>query len=192
MRADPIAQFRRWYAAAARAGAPLHDAMALATADRRGAPSVRYVLLKGADERGFVFFTDTRSRKGRELAARRRAALAFYWDKISKQVRVEGRIEPVSAAEADAYWVTRPRGSRLAAASSRQSASMPSQDWLVGRWRRLQRDLAGRAVPRPATWSGYRVVPDAIEFWRRGAHRLHHRARFDRARRGWRRTLLQP
>ena len=189
---DPVVKFNRWYAAAIRARVPLPDAMALATADRRGTPSVRFVLLKGADERGFVFFTDGRSRKGRELAARSRAALAFYWDRTSKQARIEGRVVPVSSSEADAYWATRPRGSRLAASVSMQSASMPSQRWLVARWRRLRRELDGAAVPRPAAWKGYRLVPDAIEFWTRGAHRLHHRERFERRRRGWRRRLLQP
>src|SRR5882724_5321794 len=117
--------------------------MALATADRRGAPSVRFVLLKGVDAAGFVFFTDGRSRKGRELATQRRASVAFYWNATGKQVRVEGRIEPVTADEADAYWASRERGSRLAAASSTQSAPMPSHAWLLARWRRLRRDLAG-------------------------------------------------
>jgi pyridoxamine 5'-phosphate oxidase len=189
---DPIAQFRRWYAAAERARLPLPDAMALATSDRRGAPSVRFVLLKGVDERGFVFFTDVRSRKGRELAARRRAALAIYWDGTAKQVRVEGRIVPVSAAEADAYWATRPRESRIAASVSVQSHAIASHTLLLARWRRLGRALRGKDVPRPACWQGYRIVPDAIEFWRRGAHRLHRRERCERTRRGWRRTLLQP
>ena len=192
MPADPIARFRRWYAAAWRARVPLADAMALATADRRGAPSVRFVLLKGVDERGFVFFTDGRSRKGRELAARRRASLAFYWDATGKQVRIEGRIVPVSLAESDAYWATRPRESRLAAASSTQSATMPSHAWLLARWRRLGRRIGSGPVPRPADWIGYRIVPDAIEFWQRGEHRLHKRERFERARRGWRVRWLQP
>jgi pyridoxamine 5'-phosphate oxidase len=189
---DPIAKFRRWYAAAGRSGAPLPDAMALATAGRNGVPSVRFVLLKGVDARGFVFFTDGRSRKGRELAERPRAAFVFYWDRIAKQIRVEGRIERITAGEADAYWATRPRNSRLAAASSTQSAPMPSHDWLLARWKRLRRDLGGRPVPRPAEWHGYRVVPDAIEFWQRGAHRLHRRERWSRGRGGWRRVLLQP
>jgi pyridoxamine 5'-phosphate oxidase len=189
---DPIARFNRWYAHAARARVPLPDAMALATASRTGAPSVRYVLLKGVDERGFVFFTDARSRKGRDLAARRRAALAFYWDAISRQVRVEGRIVPVSPAEADAYWATRPRESRIAASVSTQSRPMPSHAWLMARWRRLARELDGREPRRPTWWTGYRVVPDAIELWSRGEHRLHRREAFVRGRRGWRRVLLQP
>jgi len=192
VRDDPIARFRRWYAAAVRARAPLPDAMALATADRRGTPSVRFVLLKGVDERGFVFFTDARSRKGRELAARRRVAVVLYWDAIARQVRVEGRIRPLTDAEADRYWETRPRASRLAAASSTQSAPMSSHRWLLARWRRLRRELAGNDVPRPKAWGGYRIVPDAIEFWTHREDRLHHRELFRRAGRGWRRTLLQP
>lgn len=192
MSVDPIAQFRRWYAAAERARVPHANAMALATADRRGVPSVRFVLLKGVDDRGFVFYTDGRSRKGRELAARARASAAFYWDATHRQVRVEGRVVPVSAEETDAYWATRPRGSRLAAASSTQSAPLRSHAWLVARWRRLRRALAGTPVPRPTAWIGYRIVPEAIEFWTRGAHRLHERVRYERTGTGWRRRLLQP
>jgi pyridoxamine 5'-phosphate oxidase len=189
---DPIAKFRRWYVAAARARVPLHDAMALATSGRSGAPSVRFVLLKGVDARGFVFYTNGRSQKGLELAGRRRAAFAFYWDALGKQVRVEGRVVPLAAAEVDAYWATRPRGSQLAAVSSDQSAPMRSHAWLLARWRRLRRDLAGRPVPRPPGWTGYRIVPDRIEFWTRGAHRLHRRECWTWRRSRWRRTLLQP
>ena len=189
---DPLPRFRRWYAAAARAGIELPDAMALATADAAGRPSVRFVLLKAADERGFVFFTDARSRKGRDLAANPEAAFACYWDATGKQVRVEGTVRPVSSAEADAYWATRPRGSRLAASSSTQSAPMPSPRWMLARWRRLRRDLGRHEVPRPPAWGGYRLAPQTIEFWTRGAFRLHLRERYERGPRGWRRVLLQP
>jgi pyridoxamine 5'-phosphate oxidase len=192
MTADPIAQFRRWYAAAERARIHLPDAMALATADRRGRPSVRFVLLKGVGPDGFVFFTDGRSRKGDELARNPRAAFAFYWDEIGKQVRVEGKVVPVGAAEADAYWITRPRESRLAALVSRQGATLASHAVLLRRWRAFRRRYTGRDVPRPPMWSGYRIVPSIIEFWTRGEHRLHHRERFRRGRRGWTRRLLQP
>ena len=192
MPVSPIAKFRRWYADAERAQAPLPEAIALATADRRGRPSVRYVLLKHVDERGFVFFTDGRSRKGRELAANPEAALACYWDVLGRQVRVEGRVEIVGAAEADAYWATRPRESRLAASVSLQSAPLVRRSELVQRWRALGRRHPGDDVPRPATWNGYRIVPRAIEFWTRGDFRLHHRERFERRRGGWTRRLLQP
>lgn len=189
---DPIALFRRWYADAERSGTPLPEAIALATADRRGRPSVRFVLLKGVDARGFVFFTDGRSRKGGELAANPEAAFAVYWDALGKQVRVEGRVQVVSAAEADAYWATRPRESRLAGAASHQSATLAKRGDLLGRWRALGKQHPGDDVPRPPAWQGYRIVPRAIEFWTRGDFRLHTRVRFDRGRSGWTRRMLQP
>jgi pyridoxamine 5'-phosphate oxidase len=189
---DPIARFARWYAAAARAGIAQPDAVALATADRAGRPSVRFVLLKQADRRGFVFFTDARSRKGRELGANRRAALAFHWGAIGRQVRVEGRVVPVAAQEAEAYWRTRPRESQLAASSSLQSAPLSSRAELLARWRALSRELAGREVPRPATWTGFRIVPERIEFWTHREHRLHDREVFTRVAGGWRTVRLSP
>ena len=189
---DPIVRFRRWFEAALRARIPLAEAMALATADRRGTPMVRYVLLKEATADGFVFFSDSRSAKGRDLAVRRRASLAFYWNATGKQVRIEGRIVAVSTADADAYWETRPRQSRLAGAASTQSQPMPSHAWLMTRWRRLRRAVGRGPIPRPATWIGYRLVPDAIEFWSRRAYRLHLRERFERPQGRWRRTILQP
>lgn len=192
MPADPIVLFRRWYAAAERSGAPLPEAIALATADRRGRPSVRYVLLKQVDARGFVFFTDGRSRKGGELAANPEAAFAVYWDALGKQVRVEGRVQVVSADEADAYWATRPRESRLAGAASRQSATLAKRSDLLARWRALGKKHPGNDVPRPPAWRGYRIVPRAIEFWTRGDFRLHTRERFERGRGGWTRRTLQP
>ncbi len=190
--ADPLPRFRRWYAAATRAGIELPDAMALATADAAGRPSVRFVLLKGADERGFVFFTDARSRKGRELRERPAAAAVFYWHAIGKQVRVEGGIEEVDRAEADAYWATRPRGSRLAASVSRQSAPLATRAQLLAAWRRLDRRLGRGPIPRPPRWTGFRIVPTAIEFWKRGEFRLHERDLYVRRRGGWTRTTLQP
>jgi pyridoxamine 5'-phosphate oxidase len=180
MALDPIRRFQRWFAEAERARAPLPEAIALATADRRGRPSVRFVLLKHVDARGFVFFTDGRSRKGSELAANPEAAFAVYWDALGKQVRVEGRVAPVSAAEADAYWATRPRESRLAGAVSRQSATLATRADLLRRWRALGRRHPGDDVPRPPAWKGYRITPRAIEFWTRREFRLHHRERFER------------
>lgn len=189
---DPIARFRRWYRRAERTGLPLPDAMALATCTPDGRPSVRFVLLKGVDERGFAFFTDARSRKGRELRASRHAAAVFYWHDTGKQVRVEGAIEEVSAAEADAYWETRPRESRIAASISTQSAPIESRAALLARWRSLQRVSRSGRIPRPPEWTGFRILPDVIEFWTRGAHRLHDRERFTRTRRGWKGERLQP
>jgi len=189
---DPIARFHRWFAEAGRAGIELPEAMALATADTAGRPSVRFVLLKQADAHGFVFFTDGRSRKGAELRARPHAGLVFYWHETGKQVRIEGRIAEVSAAEADAYWETRPRGSRLAASVSHQSAPLARRAELLAAWHRLDRRTAAGPIPRPRAWTGYRVIPRAIEFWKRGEFRLHERERYLRSRDGWRRTLLQP
>jgi pyridoxamine 5'-phosphate oxidase len=192
MTADPIVQFQRWFEQARRAGVPLPESMALATSDARGRPAVRFVLLKQGDESGFVFFTNAASRKGRELRDNQYAALAFYWDEIGKQVRIEGAIEEMSEAAADVYWVTRPRASQLAAVASRQSAPVVNRSVLVARWQRLTRRYAGKPVPRPEGWLGYRLIPDAIEFWTRHEHRLHHRELFLRSRRGWKRQVLQP
>ncbi|MFN8640889.1 MAG: pyridoxamine 5'-phosphate oxidase [Candidatus Binatia bacterium] len=193
MPADPIARFRRWFAAARRhAQIPQPEAMALATADRRGRPSVRVVLLKHADADGFVFYTNGASRKGRELAANPWASLAFHWQPLGRQVRVEGRVHPVSRAEADAYWETRPRESQLGGAASAQSDPIASRAALLRRWRALSRRFRGQPVPRPPHWTGYRVVPTAIEFWTLRPFRMHDRELFTRTARGWRVTRLQP
>jgi pyridoxamine 5'-phosphate oxidase len=192
MAAHPITRFKRWFAKAGRADLPQPEAMALATADRRGTPSLRYVLMKEADESGVVFFTNTASRKGKELRANPRAALTFYWSALGKQVRVEGRVEPVSEEEADAYWKTRPRASQLAALSSRQSEPLESRAALMRRYKRLAERYRGSEVPRPPGWSGYRLVPETVEFWTHRDHRLHHRELFTRAGKSWKRTLLQP
>ncbi len=192
MATDPMERFRRWFGQAQRAGIPLAEAMALATADAAGRPAVRIVLLKQADKRGFVFFTNELSRKGRELRENPRAALAFHWEPLHRQVRADGNIEPVSAAEADAYWKTRPRESQLAALASRQSAPLGSRAELLQRWRRLEREHRSAEVPRPPHWTGYRLLPDEVEFWTHRDHRLHDRELFTRTRRGWKRTLLQP
>jgi pyridoxamine 5'-phosphate oxidase len=189
---DPIRRFQRWLADARKAGVPLPEAMALATADRRGRPSVRYVLLKGADAQGFVFYTNMQSAKARNLRANGRAAIAFYWDKTGRQVRCEGRVTGVSRAEADAYWASRPRGSQIASAASRQSSPLESNGALMARYRDLLRMYAETPVPRPEVWSGFRLVPERIEFWTRREPRLHKRELFVRARGEWTMRLLQP
>lgn len=190
--ADPIARFQRWFRQAQGTDIELPEAMALATADRSGAPSVRFVLMKHADERGIVFYTNVESRKGAELRANPRASVVFYWDPLGKQVRFDGRIEPVGSAEADAYWRTRPRASQLAALSSRQSAEIASRTLLLRRYRELERRYRGQEIPRPPGWIGFRLVPRTIEFWTRRHHRLHDREEFKRTRDGWRSALLQP
>jgi len=192
MAIDPVRRFRSWHAEAGKAGAPLHDAVALATADSRGRPSVRYVLLKSADERGFVFYTNAGSRKGRELEANPFAALAIYWDVTGKQVRVEGRVRGVTRAEADAYWEERPRVSRVASLASSQSEPVSDRASLMATYRRLDAELAGESIPRPEHWTGYRIVPSRIEFWTRREPRLHHRELFVKKSGSWTRTILQP
>ncbi|MBV8356429.1 MAG: pyridoxamine 5'-phosphate oxidase [Deltaproteobacteria bacterium] len=189
---DPIAKFVRWLDDARGLKIPNYEAMALATAGADGQPSVRFVLLKGIDQRGFVFFTDSRSRKGRELRANPRASLAFYWQPNGRQVRVEGPIEEVAPSEADEYWSTRPRQSQLAASASHQSATLRSRASLLARMTRLARKVRGREVPRPHEWLGFRLRPDAIEFWTHREHRLHDREIYLRRGNKWRRGLLQP
>jgi len=189
---DPIAKFIRWLNDARGLKIPNYEAMALATAERSGQPSVRFVLLKGIDQRGFVFFTDSRSRKGRELNANPQASLAFYWQPNGRQVRVEGRVEQVEPPETDEYWSTRPRRSQLAASASYQSARLSSRASLLARVTKLAGKVRGRAVPRPREWLGFRLRPDAIEFWTHREHRLHDREIYLRQGNNWRRELLQP
>ena len=166
--------------------------MVLATADQAGNPAARYVLLKEIDGRGFVFYTNARSRKGRELAARPRAALVIYWPALGEQVRVEGQVEEVEPALADAYWATRPLASRIGAMASAQSEPLESRAALEERVEQLAEALGAEEPERPEHWSGYRVVPDAIEFWRRREDRLHDRELYRRGDEGWTRTLLWP
>lgn len=180
---DPLEQFRRWFEeAAATLAAP--EAMALATATPAGAPSVRMVLLKGCDERGLVFHTHYVSRKGRELEANPRAALVFHWPALGRQVRVEGAVARLPEEESDAYFATRPREAQLGALASRQSDPLGSRAELSERLAELDADLAGRPVPRPPTWGGYRLVPEMWEFWQHRASRLHDRFRYERDERG--------
>ena len=190
--ADPILRFRRWLRDAERAGAPLPEAMALATATPDGVPSLRLVLLKHADPQGFVFYTDARSRKGRELRANPHAAATFHWNTMGRQVRVEGRVVELPESDADAYWSTRPRGSQLSGATSFQSRVLASRAELAARRAATEKRYAAAEVPRPAEWRGFRIVPKAIEFWTHKDDRLHHRERFTRRGGVWRAALLEP
>ena len=187
----PLAQFRRWYEEAEAASA-VPEAAALATATTDGLPSVRMVLVKRADERGFAFHTNLESRKGAELAANPRAALLFHWRELGRQVRVEGAVERLSEAEADAYFRTRPRESRLAAWASPQSRPIADRAELDELYRRAEARFAGGDVPLPPHWGGFRVVPDAYEFWQHGENRLHDRVRYRRDGGDWRRERLAP
>jgi pyridoxamine 5'-phosphate oxidase len=189
---DPTRRFKRWLAEARKRGAPLAESMALATADRRGRPSVRYVLLKQADGRGFVFYTNSRSRKGRDLASNPHASLAVYWDVTGRQIRVDGRVECVSDEEADAYWRSRPRDSRIASLVSSQSAKLASRAELDAEFRAAKKRFADREVPRPSRWVGYVLMPSCIEFWTRREPRLHLRELYEMRDGRWTKSLLQP
>jgi pyridoxamine 5'-phosphate oxidase len=185
MSADPIAQFAAWLDLARRGNVPEPTAMAVATATADGTPSVRMLLLKGCDERGFVFYTHLASPKGAQLAANPRAALCFYWNEIKRQVRVSGPVERVTDAEADAYFVTRPRLSQLGAWASAQSQPMADAFELERNCAAAALRFGVGAVPRPPGWSGYRVVPQTIEFWHEKPFRLHERVRFTREGNAW-------
>jgi pyridoxamine 5'-phosphate oxidase len=189
--ASPFEQFAAWYAEASGV-VRVPEAMAVGSATSDGRPSVRMVLMKGWDEKGFVFFTQYRSRKAVELDSNPRAALLFYWDELGRQVRIEGSVERVSIEEGDAYFATRPRGAQIGAHASDQSQPVESRDLLDEQVRTFAELYRDREVPRPLTWGGYRVVPESFEFWQNRDDRLHDRLRYTRDAAGWRIERLQP
>ena len=189
---DPFEEVRTWLDDARASGLLGWDTAVVATATSDGRPSARAVLLRGFDDRGFVFFTDTRSRKGRELAANPRAALVMTWPPLERQVRAEGLVEQVAGEESDAYFARRPRGHQVGAWVSRQSEVLPDRHDLERRLDEVQRQFDGRPVPRPPYWGGYRIVPHEIELWQGRPDRLHHRVRYQRSDDGWRAELLWP
>jgi len=189
---DPLRQFCRWFDEARDAGIEAPESAALATSTPDGRPSVRMVLLKRTDEHGFAFHTNYESRKGGELAANPNAALLFYWQPLGRQVRVEGLVERVPAAESQAYFRTRPLGSRLAAWASPQSRPLADRDELERLYAEAAARFPGDSVPSPPHWGGFRLLPEAYEFWQHAANRLHDRIRYERDGNAWRRERLAP
>ena len=187
---DPFEQFNRWFDEAIKAQHPMLNAMTLATVSAEGRPSARIVLLKGVDNGGFVFFTNYKSRKGRELTANPAAALVLYWSELEREVRIDGRIKKVTAAESDAYFASRPLGSRHAAIASPQSEVVADRAVLEARF--AEAEKTGDQPPRPAHWGGYRLIPDEIEFWQGRPNRLHDRVLYARKARSWTIARLAP
>ena len=189
---NPLAQFKSWYAHARRTGAPLPDSFTLATVTPDGRPDARMLLLKGVDERGFVFYTNYDSRKGGEIAKNSAAAMVFHWNQLFRQVRIEGRLEKVTTQESEAYFHSRLRGSQVGAWASLQSSTIQNREELEKKVAEYEAKFKGQAVPLPPFWGGFRLIPDRIEFWQGRPSRLHDRLCFVRERDGWKMLRLSP
>ncbi len=189
---DPLRQFGRWFDEATEAGEAEPNAMTLATSTPDGRPSARVVLLKGVDGGGLVFFTNTASRKGSELAVNARAALVFFWPALERQVRIEGRVESVSRTESAAYFAQRPRESQIGAWASEQSRVIPSRAWLEATVKAKAEAFGDQEIPLPENWGGYRVIPERLEFWQGRENRLHDRIVYDREGTSWAIRRLSP
>jgi pyridoxamine 5'-phosphate oxidase len=189
---DPFGLFGHWFDDAKAKEPDLAEAMSLATATPDGKPSLRMVLLKDVSPQGFTFYTNAESRKGDEIAANPQAAVCFHWKSLGRQVRIEGALEPVTVAEADAYWATRPRQSQVAGWASEQSRVLPSRELLQTRVAEFDTRFADKPVPRPVQWTGFRLIPQTIEFWHDVRNRLHDRLVFHRQDAGWRTERLYP
>jgi pyridoxamine 5'-phosphate oxidase len=189
---DPLLLFEKWFKEALKVKALDVNAMALATVSASGKPSLRTVLLKGYDSKGFVFYTNYQSRKGKDLAARPVASLLFFWPQLSRQIRLDGGVMKVPDWESDEYFQTRPRGSQLSAWVSNQSRIIGNRGLLEKRMKALEMKYEGQAIPRPPHWGGYRVKPETIEFWKGRPNRLHDRLVYRKTKRGWNRERLAP
>ncbi|MBN8825491.1 MULTISPECIES: pyridoxamine 5'-phosphate oxidase [unclassified Spirosoma] len=189
---DPVAQFRVWFDAALQAKVPEPNAMHVSTVTNEGRPDGRIVLLKDVSDQGFTFYTNYESRKGRELTNHPFASLTFFYPELERQIRIEGRVEKVSNEDSDAYFSSRPRGSQIGAWVSHQSEVIGSREVLENRQRELETQFAGQAIPRPPYWGGFRVVPDAIEFWQGRPSRLHDRIRYSKVEGAWIIERLSP
>lgn len=188
-----LGQFHDWFQQAqGHPQVPLAEAMHLSTADDKGSVSSRMVLLKGIDERGFVFFTNYHSRKSAALRENPKAALSFYWAPLSRQIHIEGRVEKTSDAESDAYFASRPRESQIGAWASNQSEALESREVLLARFNEVEAKFAEKDIPRPPHWGGYRIMPNRVEFWQEGSHRLHERVVWSLESGVWSQRLLNP